>query len=140
MPSKFAQGTDKMQNASKGASFQRTNFFKLEDGEEEIVRFLTDANPSPQAPHLVAWITVQQHNSVPTRPKPDWVKEGANWPVAWGTVCRNTKAEGVKGSPPLWSLLDDDHEGCYVCDNVRTKDGKVPRSSGRGWAVVCSAR
>lgn len=137
--SKFATGSQSLKDASKGADFARTHYFKIDDGESAIVRFLTDYTET--AEHVGAWITVDQHGHVPTRPKPDWVKKDARWPEHFGVVCRNTKCKGLPGEPPLWTVMDDKDgpdgkEGCLVCE-MRSSDNKPYRAASRGWALGC---
>lgn len=126
--SKFSTGIASLAQASKGTPFARTKFFQLEDGEEVIVRFLTDYNDV---------VNVEQHQGASARPRPDWVKKEANWPVRWGCVCRNSKMGD--GTTRLWEVMDDssDMPGCYVCDNVTGDEGKPARAKARGWALVC---
>ena len=141
MSSMFAQGTTALAAASQGAAFDKIHYFGIEDGHSQIVRFMTEANPVPATPHLGAFITVLQHQGVPTRPRPAWLKEDGKWPERWGCVCRMTKAEALPNEPLLWTLMEDKGEeygeGCYVCTNVRSKDGKPYKASGRGWALGC---
>jgi hypothetical protein len=108
----FRRGAEAAQAASKGGAFARTEFFKLEDKGKVFVRFLTDADE---------WITVDQHQMVPTKPKPD---DAEKWPEKMGAVCR--KDEAFEGLYP----------DCYICDHI--VDGKkVKRPSGRTWALAC---
>jgi len=114
----FRTGTAAAKEAAKSKSFNRIDFFKLSDGETTYVRFLNDA-----------WelITVDMHNMVPTKPKPeDW--EGDNWPKVTSVVCRNTKmGDGL----PLFG-------DCYVessgMRNPRDESKPFPTAS-RTWAV-----
>lgn len=142
MSSLFAQGTAALQEASQGAAFAKIHYFSIEDGKSAIVRFMTEANPVPATPHLGAFITVLQHQGIPTRPRPSWLKsDDSRWPDRWGCVCRLTKAEAVPGEPLLWTLMEDKDEehgqGCYLCSNLRDSKGKPYKPSGRGWALGC---
>lgn len=133
--SKFSTGVETLATLAKksqGSSFSRTNFFSLDDGEEVVVRFLTDYDDV---------ISVTQHMGAATRPRPDWLSKEANWSPSWGCVCRNTlMGDGVT---KLWEVMDDAEAmpGCYVCDNVKVAggkhDGKPDRAKPRGWALVC---
>jgi len=116
--SKFRTGAEAAKDAAaskSGAAFSKTHYFSLSDGDEVVVRFLTDAD---------SWITVDQHTYVPTKPQPaDF--EG-NWPRGMGAVCRRTKlADG--------STLYND---CYICDYVTKQDGSPFKPSSRTWAVA----
>ena len=124
MASKFGQGSAELESASAhGAGLLvRSFYFNIEDGETAYVRFITDANPNG---HLGGWLNIQQHTSVDTKPKPAWHDANKNWPQRFGVVCRNTICKGLKNEPPLWSVMDDsEYEGCYVCQNLKKKDGK----------------
>lgn len=113
--SKFARGADAAKEASKGVQFDRAQYFSLKDKEEIVLRFLTDAEE---------WITVDQHNYVPTKPEPEG-NEG-KWPKVMGTVCRKTKlGDG--------STLHDD---CYICEHMKKPDGKPYRATARTWALA----
>lgn len=113
--SKFARGADAAKEASKQVQFDRAQYFSLKDKDEIVVRFLTDSDE---------WITVDQHNFVPTKPEPEG-HEG-KWPKVMGTVCRKTKlGDG--------STLHDD---CYICDHMKRPDGKPYRATGRTWALA----
>jgi hypothetical protein len=120
----FRKGAQRAKEASKGAQFAKTNFLSIEDGKSVIVRFLIDAEETPGA-DTGAWISVDQHQSVPTKKAPaDF--EGT-WPEKMSAVCRKTK-------------LDDDgttwHDECYICDFL--VDGKkVKKAKSRTWALAC---
>lgn len=130
--SKFATGVETLGRKAQGPSFARTTFFGLDDGQEVVVRFLTDYDEV---------VTVDQHQGATARPRPDWLGADAKWSPRWGCVCRNTvMGDGVTR---LWQVMDDaaDMEGCYVCDNVRVtggkQDGQLDRPKARGWALAC---
>lgn len=109
----FRKGAEAAEKASKSGNFQRTEFFGLDDGESAIVRFITDAD---------AWIVVNQHQNVPTRPKPEGVEK---WPERMGAVCRKDEAfEGM-------------FEDCYICDCIKQGNGKKYPNSARTWALAC---
>lgn len=114
MSANFRKGAQAAAEASKGGAFARTNFFSLEDGKETILRFLTPADE---------WITVLQHQMVPTKPQPDNYK-GDKWPERMGAVCRNDEA---------FSGMYDD---CYICEFL-VDGNKVRRPSARTWALAC---
>lgn len=108
----FRHGADEAKAASK-SSFAKTEYLKIEDGEQVTVRFLTD---------VADWVTVEQHAMVPTKPKPD--KFEGNWPPKMGAVCRN--------DPAFAGMYD----GCYICDHI--VDGKAVRpAASRTWALAC---
>ncbi len=110
----FRKGAEASQEASKGGNFARTQYWGLEDGKACILRFLTDHDE---------WIVVDQHQMIPTKPKPaDF--EGNNWPEKMGCVCR---------SDPAFAGI---YSECYVCDFI--VDGKkIKKPSARTYALAC---
>lgn len=120
----FRRGTDEAAAASKFTAFQRTQFFSLGDGESSILRFITDANPVEVDGKLVGgWITVQQHQMIPTKGAPADYK-GDKWPEKMGATCRNDKAFRAT------------YGDCYICAHL--VDGtKIKKPSGRSWAWAC---
>jgi hypothetical protein len=113
----FRRGTEEIEEAIKNASvrFQRDQFFSLEDGQTEILRFIT---PNDQ------WIVVNQYGAIRTKPKPDGFE--GNWPSLMSAVSRSDPAfEGIfttdylKDNPPL------------------DKDGEPATPSPRTWALAC---
>lgn len=119
----FKRGGDSAESMSKGAAFSRTDWFGIEDGERAILRFVTD---EPD------WLTVQCHQSVPTRstPPPGWPENG-KWPQYMPAVCRKTLMEGDE---PF-------SESCWICENLKSKDkngNPIPfKKSGRTYALAC---
>jgi hypothetical protein len=71
------------------ASFARTTFFSLKDGDSAVIRFLTDADPTELEDGSLAggWITVLQHQNVQTKAAPAGFQ--GNWPGHMTAVCRN---------------------------------------------------
>lgn len=121
---KFRTGSEEAKEASTSRSFHRTEFFSIDDGESIIVRFLTDADPDPDYPHVDSWITVDQHGFIPTRGKPsDW-PEGRNWPSTMSAVCRDDDA--------FAGMFDD----CYICDHMKNKKGEDYNPTPRVWALA----
>lgn len=115
--SKFKTGAAAAKDAASskgGAAFAKTHYFSLSDGEEAIVRFVTDAD---------SWITVDQHTFVPTKSQPSDYE--GNWPRGMGAVCRRTKLADGK------TLYND----CYICDHIAKSDGSPQKPSSRTWAV-----
>lgn len=119
-----ARGQEALDEAAKNAGgppFQKVVFFTIkEDGGKALLRYITDVDE---------WLTVEQHNFVPTRPKPaDW-PEGSSWPNTMSATCRNaavfTNPDGSK-----------DYPDCFICDNLRKPDGK-PFSGSRTFAWAC---
>lgn len=110
----FRTGAEAAKDAAKSSGgFARTNFFGLGDGDTAIIRLLTDAN---------AWITVDQHQMVPTKPKPADYSADAKWPEKMGSVCRKD---------PAFEFGE-----CYICENL--VDGKkVKKAAPRQWALAC---
>jgi hypothetical protein len=129
MAGKFLSGASKAKEITKhlGGGRRGTDFFKLEDGQTAIIRFLTDANPDPEN-GVEGWISVITHPMVPTKPKPkDW---DGKWPNTMSAVCRRTPLEDEDGNEVPYS------EDCWICDNVRQSDGKAWRRSGRTFALA----
>lgn len=118
MSAGFRKGAEAAKDASKGGSFARTQFFGLKDQESTILRFLTDAD---------VWITVDQHQMIPTKAKPSDYPADANWPERMGSVCRRD---------PAFSYGE-----CYICDflvgQVKSGKGVLKKPGGRTWALAC---
>lgn len=73
------------------------------------------------------WITVDQHQNISTKAKPDDYPKDRNWPEKMGAVCRKDPAfQGVEG-------FDG---SCYICDHI-VNPPKVKKASGRVWALAC---
>ena len=109
----FRTGAEAAKAAVKSGNFARTEFFNLKDNETAILRFLTDAD---------SWITVDQHQVVPTKGKPPDYPKDARWPEKMGSVCRKD---------PAFSYGE-----CYICDHL--VDGKkVKKPAARQWALAC---
>ena len=113
----FRRGAEAAKEASKGANFARTQFFSLDDGKSEILRFLTDKDD---------WIVVDQHQMIPTKKQPADYPKDAKWPEKMGAVCRKD---------PAFSYGE-----CYIDDFlVGTGEGKakVKKPGARSWALAC---
>lgn len=122
----FRRGAEALQEASKGTSFARTQYFGIEDGKKAIIRLLTEYT-SPD-PNVSVWIAVDQHAMIPTKPKPEgWGDK--NWPEKMGAVCRR--------DPAFAGMYGD----CYICDflvgELMVMGKKLKKPSGRGWALAC---
>ena len=100
-------------------SFAKTPYFGIEDGESATVRFLTDAEAenTPDGP-VGGWLTVQMHQSVPTKGKPADSK-AQSWPSRMPAVCRT----------------DLDFPECFICESVMPVNKQVKRSK-RSWALL----
>lgn len=83
-----------------------------------ILRFLSDHVP---VEGLVPWITADQHNMVPTKPKP---KDADNWPKFMSCLCRNGKIFAKK------------YGDCYVCTLPPREGRKNSKPSPRTWAIA----
>lgn len=112
----FRRGGDVAEEAAKKAApnFARTQYFGIKDGETVIVRFITEATD---------WITVDQHQQVPTKGKPEG--HTGNWPEKMGAICRRDTA--------FSGMFPD----CYVCEYLVGKDKQVKKASPRTWALAC---
>lgn len=107
----FRTGSEKAEESAKRTSFSRTSFLSIEDGDHEIVRILTDHDRV---------ITVDQHNSAPTRSAPK--KFEGNWPERMGGVCRNDVAF--------------DYPDCFLCIQfAETGDRRKYKPSPRTWGL-----
>lgn len=126
----FSQG---MEGAAEEAKASRKAFarrewewFDLKDGQAEIIRCLNDAFYDEDYPHIQPYISIVQHSSVPTRPKPDGYT--GNWPARMSAVCRHAKA------------FKDRFGDCFICDYMKNPDVK---SKGkyepypRGYMLAC---
>lgn len=119
----FRTGAEAAQAAAKSGGFAKTQFFQLEDGKSAILRFITDAFVDPNFPHVEAWITVDQHQRIPTKEKPDnW--GNSKWPEYMSAVCRYDEA--------FIGMYSD----CYICDHIVGNNG-IKKPSARTWALAC---
>ena len=135
----FRKGSAQAEQASRYASFERTEFFKIEEQKpgqppnQKVLRFITEAFtghvvdgmlvqvPDDHPEAMGGWITVDMHQNIPTKAKPDDYK-GENWPPAMPSVCRYDSAfEGV-------------YSDCYVHDVVMKANSKIKKPAGRQWA------
>lgn len=101
--------------AKSQGGFARTNYLSIEDGQQEVVRYITD---SPD------WIFVDQHAGVPTKNKPK--DHEGNWPESMPAVCRYDAAfKGV-------------HSDCYIDDaQIKNQWGRLCKPTVRVWALAC---
>ena len=99
--------------ARQFSNIEKTHWFpQLKDQEVCFMRMLTD---EPE------WITVRQHNMVPTKPKPqNW--QGKNWPASMSATCRRDK------------IFGGHYPDCYIEDNLTKEDGKKRNAVARTWA------
>lgn len=112
--------------AESGKSFSdRVDYFGVEDGEQKMIRFLTDLTDwtdSDGVEHRGLWET-EMHNFMPTRPSPDGHDK---WPKAMSAVCRND---------PMFNGYYSD---CYICSHMRDPyDSAKPATPARRlWGVA----
>jgi hypothetical protein len=115
--------------STANASFSRTEFFSIDDGETAHLRFLTDYTPTETSDGglIGGWLTLKQHQNVPTRGKPNGWK-GENWPSHMAAPCRYDE--------PWQGVYDD----CYICDQIkpRLEGSSTPlkNPSPRTWALA----
>jgi hypothetical protein len=127
--------------ASQRTAFRRPDYFRLKDGEQELVRLLSDRDVTDGHANQIPWITVLMHGQVPTKPKPE--KSEGNWPQSMSAVCRGDKVfkarypDGCpicvkhpsnKAKPRTFALLvlrDEIREGGRLV-GVKDKTRKVP--------------
>lgn len=120
----FRRGTQAMEEAFEqaSASFAKDHFFKLEDKESCILRFLTEADYDPNIEGS-GFITVLQYGNVPTKPAPKGYT--GNWPSSMPAVARSDEA--------FTGMFADD----YIAEFVRDSKGNPLRPSPRYWAYAC---
>lgn len=120
--------------ASAGGSFAREVEFLSLKGDPAsvaqgkntgIFRLLTEFQPgdmSGVAPedlrYHLPWITAKQHYA-PTKPRPDYAREGSTWPEKFSGGCRKDKIFAAKYG-----------NSCYLCDTLQNKP------SSRTWALA----
>jgi hypothetical protein len=111
----FRRGADATAEAAaaQGGAFAKTVFFKIEDKEKAVLRFLTDAQD---------WIVVDQYQYVPTKPRPEGWQ--GNWPERMGAVSRS--------DPALRGMF----QGDYIAEFIKKPDGKPFKASPRTWALA----
>lgn len=105
-----------------GKSFQKTEFFKLADGESGIYRFLTDYTgiDLPDGRVTGGWLPMNQHQNIRTKGTPPDFK-GDSWPQYMAAPCRYDEA--WNGSYP----------DCFICDNPAPAQRKPGQ---RFWALA----
>jgi hypothetical protein len=108
-----AEQAEKEANVSSGGRRGPDYFSLKEDGDQTVIRLLTDHDD---------WIYVDQHSFVPTKPGP---KDAEKWPKSMTSVCRYDNAFGG-------------HYGdCYVCDaKIKNGFGKLASPRVRVWALA----
>jgi hypothetical protein len=107
------------------------------EGDQVVIRHLTDMEVNPTFPHIGAIIQTRIHQGVPSRPRPEWLDKDDPWWDNYSGVCRNTK---IGSGQKLWEVLPDadEYRGCWICDHVtETKKGKTrPHyASVRAWGL-----
>jgi hypothetical protein len=137
----FRKGAEEAEQASKYASFEKTNFLKVESGKPKVLRFITDATVGKIVGHMLvqcdktdpeaigAWITVQMHQGTPTKPRPSDYK-GDNYPTAMPAVCRYDKA--FAGDPERG--IAPDFSDCYIHDVLMPQNAQLKKPAPRQWA------
>lgn len=125
-----SMGASVAKEANKGGDFAReVEFLTLkadaasvaQGKDQAIVRLVTEYERKPWmgeaiTPQSVPWITVKQHYA-PTKPKPEYAREGATWPQKMYAVCRKDKVFTKKFG-----------DNCHICNG-----GNKP--SERTWAL-----
>lgn len=124
--SKFRTGAEES-SKSQMASFNRVDFFSIEDGKSVVVRFLMDYDE---------WPSVEVHTMVPVqKEKP---QDRRSWPKTVPAICRRTKLPeslpaDVQATMPFFPYLYPD---CYVCDHIRKADGKPVSRTSRTFTLL----
>jgi hypothetical protein len=121
----FRRGAEQAEQAVKDAAYSggKVRFFGLADGDSVIVRLVTE---------YMEWISVAQHNGVPTIAAPADFK--GSWPTSMTAVCQNDKA-----------FADDNgnyfpgYGQCVLCksDAINSYGKPVSRTAIRHWALAC---
>jgi hypothetical protein len=109
-----AEAADEAVRKASGKKFHKVPFLSIDDGEYQIVRYLTD---SPD------WLWVKQHTGAPTKNAPkDYT---GNWPESMPATCRYDQAfEGI-------------FSDCYICDAKLQNKWKRPcNPQVRIWAIA----
>lgn len=125
-----SMGAEVAKESNKGGTFAREVEYLSLDGSaagvaqgknQILVRFLTDVQrrhaDQPVTKFNLPWITVAGHYTR-TKPRPDYAREGAQWPEKMNAGCRADKVF-AKGYP----------SGCMFCQR-----GEKPSS--RTWALA----
>lgn len=122
-------GAEVAAEASAGGAFAKEIEFLSLDGspagkaqgkDKILLRFVTNMiapPPGTATKFNLGWLTVQGHYA-PTKPKPEYAREGATWPSKMGCGCRKDKIFKVKYN-----------DSCPVC-----AQGSKP--SNRTWALA----
>jgi hypothetical protein len=103
-----------------GSVYEKINWFKLDDGESMLIRFIDDASE---------WLTVAQHLHTKTKPAPEGYSADKKWNDVFSAVCRR--------DDNLAHLFPD---GCYICDemhNVRPNP-KTAKKGGKWYPAIRS--
>lgn len=130
-----------LERADPTGGYNRDEFLKIDDGQTVAVRLLG-----------IDWIVVDQYGSVPTKPAPGNLKQGATWPKSMPAVCRRTqwiqeKIPQLSFDPihaaypelkatPCWYGLAVVREQVYEgTQAVGWKDAQVPALDDQGNAI-----
>jgi len=112
---KGGQAAQEAAAAQQGSRFHRTPYLSIEEGDQEVLRYLTDSDD---------WLYVLQHASVPTKNKPEGYT--GNWPSSMPAVCRYDEA--FKGI----------YSDCYIDDaGLQNQWGRPCKPTVRVWALAC---
>jgi len=126
--SRFSRGGDEAEEMSKssggGGGRRRPEFFKLEPGAHDFLRYLMD---QPQ------WYNSRMHTGVPTKAKPkDWPAD-SNWPSSMPATCRYDQAFAAVEEAGLPAI----HTDCYICDSEMDNSyGKRSYPVARHWTLA----
>ena len=119
------RGAGAIEKKERGDFGPVVKFFKLEDGEATVLRFLTDSQPVEVDGVLRGgWLPVLQHDPLPTRAKPEGVE---NWPAFMGAPCRYA------------DIFGGQYADCIVCDTkigTPSGKGKVGPAKVKYWSVA----
>lgn len=138
----FGGGEAEAAQAAKDEKASRKNRYRgpqeryLKDGDDFLVRFLTDRT----GPH--PWIPSESHLFIPTKPKPDEVT--FEWPAKWSAICRNSRIFGLRDSDgKRVPGFEDGYGDCYIDNNYVGQtnqfgqDLSKPEVLTYGLAVIC---
>jgi hypothetical protein len=113
-----AEKLDEEARASRAGRQYRMNQLAIKDGFDGLLRPITGRT---------AWQTVETHQFMPTKDKPDeW--SGDNWPRMMWAVCRKSRIFRLRDEHGnLTDAFEEGYGDCYLCDTYTgVKDEKFP--------------
>ncbi len=150
----FRSGARAAEKASKssGANFARTEFFRLEDGDSAILRFLTEFNnrcgkliDDVPCGRLLQENPENEDQEICTKHGDDigdpilgWLTTDYHQQVPTRDAPKDYQGKGWPQKMACVCRMDECFEGkyayCWACDNA---PGKAAKPTGRIWALAC---